>query len=333
MAYFLILYGFGCELWAPWSEEYGRWWIMQLSLGTVNLWQLLAAPSTSWSMVLAARLLGGLCSAGGSVTLGMVADMFDSEDQQYAVLWASTWSCLGSGKLSEFFLTSEPADLALVMGGICGGQIEQYMDWRWNFWIQLMFGVVVQLVHGFCVPETRSTVMLNKEAKKQRKKSSANVKGPTEDQKIDWKDVAAIMGRPYKMLLCEPIVTFLSLLSGFADALIFSFLESYGYIFKDLWGFNASQLGFALFALFIGYWCAWAAYLPVIRQHNAQRAAGKVLSPESRLWALQYVVLGLPLGLFGSAFVVGGPPLPWIAPLIFAVFIGWSNMVSSSKCF
>jgi MFS family permease len=102
MAWFLILYGIGCELWAPWSEEYGRRWVMQLSLGTVNLWQILAGASTSWNMVLAARLLGGICSAGGSVTLGMVADMFDLEDQQFAVLWASLWSCLGSGR----FLTT-----------------------------------------------------------------------------------------------------------------------------------------------------------------------------------------------------------------------------------
>jgi MFS family permease len=99
MAWFLILYGLGCELWAPWSEEFGRFWVMQLSLGTVNIWQILAGASTKWSMVLTARLLGGLCSAGGSVTLGMVADMFDPEDQQYAVLWASLWSCLGSGML------------------------------------------------------------------------------------------------------------------------------------------------------------------------------------------------------------------------------------------
>jgi MFS family permease len=101
MAWFLILYGIGCELWAPWSEEYGRFWVMQISLTLVNIWQILAGASTSWSMVLAARLLGGLSSAGGSVTLGMVADMFDSENQQYAVLWASLWSCLGSGKLQR----------------------------------------------------------------------------------------------------------------------------------------------------------------------------------------------------------------------------------------
>jgi MFS family permease len=97
-AWFLILYGIGCELWAPWSEEYGRFWVMQVSLGTVNLWQILAGASSAWWQVLLARLLGGLCSAGGSVTLGMVADMFDPEDQQFAVLWASLWSCLGSGK-------------------------------------------------------------------------------------------------------------------------------------------------------------------------------------------------------------------------------------------
>jgi len=129
------------------------------------------------------------------------------------------------------------------------------------------------------------------------------------------------------MLVCEPIVGFLSLLSGFSDALIFSFLESYGYVFKDsAWGFTASQLGLALCALFIGYWAAGFAYFPVIRRHNQQRRSGKILEPESRLWFLQYIVLLLPIGLFGSAFVVTGPPIPWIAPLIFAVLIGCANM-------
>lgn len=37
---FLIAYGIGCELWAPWSEEFGRWKIQQLSLFLVNIWQV-----------------------------------------------------------------------------------------------------------------------------------------------------------------------------------------------------------------------------------------------------------------------------------------------------
>ena len=39
-AVFLIAYAFGCELWAPWSEERGRKIVLQLSLGFVNLWQI-----------------------------------------------------------------------------------------------------------------------------------------------------------------------------------------------------------------------------------------------------------------------------------------------------
>lgn len=33
---FLICYAFGCELWAPWSEELGRRWTLQASLFLVN---------------------------------------------------------------------------------------------------------------------------------------------------------------------------------------------------------------------------------------------------------------------------------------------------------
>jgi MFS family permease len=91
MAAFLITYAIGCELWAPFSENFGRWWVMQMSLFFINLWQPLAGASTSWSMVLAARVLGGFSTAGGSVTLGMVADMFDPDEQQHAVLWACFW--------------------------------------------------------------------------------------------------------------------------------------------------------------------------------------------------------------------------------------------------
>ena len=165
----------------------------------------------------------------------------------------------------------------LVIGGICGGPIEEFLSWRWNFWIQLILGGTVQAIHAFYVPETRATILLNKEAKRRRKfNPDDHVVGPTENQKLDWKKVLGIMGRPYKMLVCEPIVGFLSLLSGFSDALIFSFLESYEYVFGETgWGFTPSQLGLALFALFIGYWLAGVIYFPIIRRHNQLRQRGR----------------------------------------------------------
>lgn len=36
---FLVLYALGCELWAPWSEKFGRWPVVQLSLFLVNIFR------------------------------------------------------------------------------------------------------------------------------------------------------------------------------------------------------------------------------------------------------------------------------------------------------
>lgn len=73
---FLIAYGFGSEFWAPWSEQYGRRRVMQLSLLFVNIWQIPCALAPNMGTVIAFRVLGGLSSAGGSVTLGRQSTFF-----------------------------------------------------------------------------------------------------------------------------------------------------------------------------------------------------------------------------------------------------------------
>lgn len=110
---FLVTYAFGCELWAPWSEEFGRWPILQLSLLLVNIWQLPVALAPNFASIMVGRALGGLSTAGGSVTLGMIADMWEADTQQYAVAYVVFSSVFGS-----------------VLGPIVGGFCEQYINWR-----------------------------------------------------------------------------------------------------------------------------------------------------------------------------------------------------------
>lgn len=110
---FLVMYAFGCELWAPWSEEFGRWPILQLSLFFVNIWQLPVALAPNFASIMVGRALGGLSSAGGSVTLGMIADMWEADNQQYAVAYVVFSSVGGS-----------------VLGPIVGGFTETYLNWR-----------------------------------------------------------------------------------------------------------------------------------------------------------------------------------------------------------
>ena len=228
---FLVAYAFGSELWAPWSEEFGRWPVLQLSLFFVNIWQIQNALAKNIGTIFVGRFLGGLSSAGGSVTLGMVADMWEPDDQQYAVAFIVFSSVGGS-----------------VVGPLLGAPIEKFLSWRWNFWIQLILGVAVQVIHAVFVPETRATILVDKEAKRRRKAGESNVYGPNElkEKRISMKEVLKIWYRPFEMFVMEPIVLCLSLLSGFSDALIFTFLDSYQPVFKQ-WGFGTIQLGLAFF--------------------------------------------------------------------------------------
>jgi MFS family permease len=311
---FLVLYAFGCELWAPWSEEFGRWPILQLSLFLVNIWQLPVALAPNFATVMVGRALGGLSSAGGSVTLGMIADMWESDDQQYAVAFVVFSSVGGS-----------------ILGPIVGGFSEAYLDWRWSIWIQLIFGGFVQILHFCTVPETRSTRMMNNIAKKRRKATNANVWGPDElvplKDRLTVKEILATWIRPFRMFVTEPIVLTLSLLSGFSDALIFMFIQSFALVYKQ-WDFSTVQIGLAFIPIGVGYLLAWLAFIPAIRRNIAQRKAkpdDEKAQYESRLWFLLYTAPCLPIGLFGFAWTIQGPPIHWIGSMIFAAIVGIAN--------
>ncbi|KAK5137574.1 hypothetical protein LTR08_007869 [Meristemomyces frigidus] len=313
-AIFLILYAFGCELWAPWSEEFGRWPILQLSLFLVNIFQIPVALAPNLGTVLAFRALGGLSSAGGSVTLGMIADLWESDKQQYAVAFVVFSSVGGS-----------------ILGPIVGGFSEAHLKWQWSIWIQLIFGVAVQLLHFFTVPETRTSVMLNRIAKKRRKEGNPNVWGPDElvtfSDRFSAKDILVTWIRPFKMFLTEPIVLVLSLLSGFSDALIFMFIQAFAPVYKQ-WGFSTVQIGLAFIPIGVGYVIAWISFIPAIRRNIKERQNNphdEKAQYESRLYWLLFLAPCLPIGLIGFAWTIQGPPLHWIGSMVFAAIVGIAN--------
>ena len=94
---------------------------MQASLFLVNTFQLLPALAPNFPTVIIGRALGGLSSAGGSVTLGMIADMWTAENHQFALNFMVLSSCGGS-----------------ALGPIFGAFIQQYLSWRWVFWVSMM---------------------------------------------------------------------------------------------------------------------------------------------------------------------------------------------------
>ncbi|KAJ6162641.1 hypothetical protein N7497_002620 [Penicillium chrysogenum] len=306
---FLVSYAFGCEFWAPFSEEFGRWPIMQLSLLFVNIWQLPCALAPNFGTIIIGRILGGVSSAGGSVTLGMVADMWEPEGQQYAVAFIVLSSVAGS-----------------VIAPVVGGFVATFLDWHWNFWIQLILGGFVQILHFF-IPETRCGILVTREARRRRKNGNMVWSGDElKKTRMSFRWVFMVWIRPFVMFVREPIVLCLSLLSGFSDSLIFTFLQSYTPVYKQ-WNFTTITTGLAFLPLMVGYFLAYFSFIPWIYRHCKIREKDPdALQPEARLYWLLWTAPLLTIGLFGFAWTSLGPPhVHWIAPMIFSTLIAIAN--------
>ncbi|KAF2259418.1 multidrug transporter [Lojkania enalia] len=298
-AIFLIPYTYGCELWAPWSEEVGRWPVMQLSLFLVNIWQTPVGVAPNFGTMIVYRTLGGLYSAGGSITLGMVADMWEADTQQYAAAYVVYYSVGGS-----------------IFGPIVGGFIEQFLVWRWNIWIQLIFDGFVQALHFVLVPVTRTTIMMDKIAKNRRKEAEegrkpVNIWGPNEltpfKDRFSAREVLITWIRPFRMFLTEPI----------ACALVYA-----------QWNLATFAIGLAFVPIGIGYFLAWFSFFPTIHHNKQTRREcpnDERAQYESRLWWLLYTAPCLPIGLIAFAWTSTGPPVHWVGSMVFSAVIGIAN--------
>lgn len=272
--------------------------------------QILAALAPNFGSLIVARFFGGLFTANGGVTLAVVADLFEPDEQQYALAFMVLFSCFG------------------VSGGaFIGGFLGQMAPLIWNFWTQLAFNGLTQLLHFFLVPETRSTILLDREARRRRRAGEVNIWGPNEAKgSINIKSLATHWIRPFEMFVREPIVLFCSLLSGFSDMLIFIFQESFSLVFEQ-WGFNVIEVGLAFLSVIIGYILAWLLYLPRFAWELKQRKRDRhALQPEARLLFLLFLCPWETFGLFGFAWTSLGPPrVHWIAPMIFSALISMAN--------
>lgn len=202
------------------------------------------------------------------------------------------------------------------------------------------------------MPESRSTILMDKEAKRRRKSGEdPNVYGPNEvkQPRINIKEFGITWMRPFEMFVREPIVLSMSLLSGFSDALIFTFTEAFPLVYEQ-WGFSTLSQGWTFIPIVIGYFLAYLTYMPWIAKDRRfiKKYGEDALIPESRLYWLLFLAPLLSIGLFGFAWTSLGPPqvhwigesrrryskLPFVdnitdasclAPMIFSVCVAVAN--------
>jgi hypothetical protein len=108
-----------------------------------------------------------------------------------------------------------------------------------------------------------------------------------------------------KMLLTEPIVTFLSLYVAFNFAVLFTFFGSIPYVFESVYHFNQGETGLVFLAIGMGCTLSIPTLVmldKLIYQKEYQRRSrdgqSATVAPEHRLWAAMLGAFGGPIGLF-----------------------------------
>ncbi|KAF2831051.1 MFS general substrate transporter [Ophiobolus disseminans] len=294
---------------APLSETYGRLPVYHTFNVLFIVFSIVAARSTSMSMLIAMRFFLGLSVASTVVNPCIVGDMFREEHRGKAL------SIMG---MIPF--------IAPVLGPSIGGVISQAMGWRWTFWIVAIIAGPLQLLFFGTFRETYRVRILQVKARNLRKKTgNERLRSTYEHDEGDVAPLAVIrktLLRPLKLLVCSPVVMLVGIISGVGMSLVYVIITSLPEVYEDMYGFSKSTIGLTywgvgtgmiLSTLSVGHFVDWYL-IHKTRLGNA--------SSECRLPPMILGSLLVPLGIMTFGWAVQYR-LHWIAPIIFTGLVGF----------
>lgn len=112
------------------SDLHGRRPIMRVCIIVFLIGSVLCALSGSMMMLILARALQGF-GGGGLITIAQtaVADVVAPRERgKYGAYFAGVWAC------------------SALLGPVLGGELTQYANWHWIFWINLPIGIVALVI-------------------------------------------------------------------------------------------------------------------------------------------------------------------------------------------
>ncbi|KAG9883984.1 MFS general substrate transporter, partial [Aureobasidium melanogenum] len=223
-----------------------------------------------------------------------------------------------------------------TMGPVIGGAIYQFLNWRWIFYIQIIWYCAFIPLFFFTIKETRGSVILKQRAKKIR--AATGKKAYTRDELNHipiWQIIKTSVKRPAYMLFTEWVVFSLTMWSAFSVGLVYLFTQSIEEVFTGLYGWPAYSTGYVQAAVgvgeLLGFWAAYANIYFYFRSAKSNPIDPGTPVPEARLYMS---LVGGFFGMTGGMFIYAWtsyPDIPWIAPAIGLAVVGFgTNVVVSS---
>ena len=280
---FTLGIAFGPMFIAPLSETLGRRWVY---IGTCTCFVAFTAgagASNSFAALLVCRFFAAfLGSAALAMGGGTVADI---------------WALEKSGGIAALVFILGPF-LGPALGPLASSYILAEYGYRWRFsqWLILMVAAPIYL-GILCMKETSKAQLLKP------KRLAGTFTGAYLWTRTKHHLRNGIL-RPTKMLFTEPIVLSLTIYTGYAYAIIFSFFGSLPYVLELDYGFDTRQSGLAFISVIIGYVLATMMFgvFDKTLYAKARTAAGGFPAPEHRLYSALVGSIFIPIGLFWYAW-------------------------------
>ncbi|OJJ04318.1 hypothetical protein ASPVEDRAFT_136148 [Aspergillus versicolor CBS 583.65] len=337
LSFFIWGLGFGPLVLAPLSEFYGRRPIYICSLLLFLIWLVPCAVAQNVQTLIIGRLFSGLAgSAFLSVAGGTVADLF-ARNELAAPMMVYTASP---------FIGPE-------IGPLIGGFVNQFMDWRWSFYLLMIWtGALLIAVTAF-VPETYHPMqysLLKRRAQKIRDETGdERWKSPLDQNSTSIvSSILRSMYRPILLLVLEPMCLNLCIFSAILLGILYLFFGAFQLVFASVYGFSLWQRGCSFLGLLVGMLCAICTD-PLWRRNyerleRAGMARGKDVegtgqtsrAPEHQPeWRLPPAIAGAPLvtiGLFIFAWTIY-PDVHWIGAMVGSAVFGAGTILVYSGIF
>lgn len=307
---FIVGTAVGPAFLGPLSDIGGRKWVYVISILVYALFNIGTALARNLPMLIVFQFL---CGAAGSTALsnvaGTIADMFADADN--------------AAQPMGLFVASANAGPSL--GSPVGEWIaflNPNMGWRWIFWINVIIGGAFSAAMCF-VPETLPRVVIARAVKK------AEAADPDEiavaQTKVNvMQEIRFVFTMALKIMVTEPIVTFLAIYNGFAYGLLFLYLDGVFDVFVVNNGLSYIGADLTYLNFVVGVTVMFI-FLPVqtyfYKRDRERRGAGR---PEARFLTSLVTVWGFPISLFWFAFTSDGNTSFW-SPVVAGGVLGFSD--------